>query len=96
MMSVHARSSLQILDPGAGISGVGKLWKMTDVSRASTYAIQGAFGEPMTPTVQGFIGPDKLLAVLDPGMKDDMYSLINLLRANAHTGSPGKVATLTQ
>ena len=54
MMSVHARSSLQILDSDAGISGVGEQWKMTDISRSSTYSIQGAFGEPITPTVQGF------------------------------------------
>ena len=55
MMTVHARSSLQILDSGAGISGVGEQWKMTDISRSSTYSVQGAFGEPMTPTVQGFL-----------------------------------------
>ena len=29
MMTVHARSSLQILDSGAGISGVGEQWKMS-------------------------------------------------------------------
>ena len=73
MMSVHARSSLQILDAGAGILGVGEQRKMTNVFRASTYTIQGAFGEPMTPTVQGFLGPDKLPAVLVPGMKDNIY-----------------------
>ena len=93
MMAVHARSSLQILDSGAGISGVGEQWKMTDISRSSTYSVQGAFGEPMTPTVQGFLGPDKLPAVLVPGMRDDIYSLSSLLRANEHTGSPGKVAS---
>ena len=54
MMAVHARSSLQILDSGAGISRVGEQWKMTDISRSSTYSVQGAFGELMTPTVQGF------------------------------------------
>ena len=96
MMSVHARSSLQILDSGAGISEVGEQWKMTDISRLSTYSIQGAFGEPMTPTVQGFLGPDKLPAVLVPGMIDDIYSLSSLLRANEHTGSPGKVAIFTE
>ena len=36
---------------------VGEQWKMTDISRSSTYSVQGAFGEPMTPTVQGFLGP---------------------------------------
>ena len=93
MMSVRARSSLQILDSGAGISGVGEQWKMTDIS---TYSIQGAFGEPMTPAVQGFLGPDMLPAVLVPGMRDDIYSFISLLRANAHIGSPGKVAIFTE
>ena len=96
MMTVHARFSLQILDSGAGISGVGVQWKMTDISRSSTYSIQGAFGDPMTPTVQGFLGPDKLPAVLVPGMRDDIYSLSSLLRANEHTGSPGKVAIFTK
>ena len=48
----------------------------------------------MTPTVQGFLGPDKLPAVLVPEMRDDIYSLSSLLRANEHTGSPGKVAIL--
>ena len=96
MMSVHARSSLQILDSGAGISGVGEQWKMTDISRSSTYSVQGAFGEPMTPTVQGFLGPDKLPAILVPGMRDDINSLGSILRANEHTGSPGKVAIFTE
>ena len=96
MMSVHARSSLQILDSGAGISGVGEQWKMTDISRSSTYSIQGTFGEPMTPIVQGFLGPDMLPAVLVPGMRDDIYSLSSLLRANEHTGLPGKVAIFTE
>ena len=66
MMTVHARSSLQILDSGAGISGVGEQWKMTDISRSSTYSVQGSFGDPMIPTVQGFLGPDKLPTVLVP------------------------------
>ena len=96
IVAVHARSSLQILDSGAGISGVGEQWKMTDISRSSTYSVQGAFGEPMTLTVQGFLGPDKLPAVLFPRMRDDIYSLNNLLRANEHTGSPGKVAIFTE
>ena len=47
MMTVHARSSLQILDSGAGISGVAEQWKMTDISRSSTYSVQGACGEPI-------------------------------------------------
>ena len=96
MMTVHARSSLQILNSGAGISGVGEQWKMTDISRSSTYSVQGAFGDPMTPTVQGLLGPDKLPAVLVPGMRDDIYSLSSILRANERTGSPGKVAIFTE
>ena len=50
----------------------------------------------MTPTVQGFLKPDKLPAVLVPGMRDDIYSLSSLLCANEHTGSPGKVAIFTE
>ena len=96
MMTVHARSTQQILDSGAGISGVGEQWKMTDISRLSTYSVQGAFGDPMTPTVQGFLRPDKLPAVLVPGMRDDIYSLSSILRANEQTGSPGKVAIFTE
>ena len=65
---------------------------MTDISSSSTYSEQGVFGDPMTPTIQGFLGPDKLPAVLVPRMRDDIYSLSSLLRANEHTGSPGKVA----
>ena len=94
MMAVHARSSLQILDSSTGISGVGEQSKMTDISKSSTYSVQGAFGEPMTPAVQEFLGPDKLPAVLVPGTREDIYSLSSILRANEHTGSPGKVAIL--
>ena len=72
--------SLQILNSGAGISGVGQQWKMTDISQASDVTIQGAFGEPMKPTVQGLLGHDKLPAVLVPGMKDNIYSLCQLLQ----------------
>ena len=35
-------------------------------------------------------------AVLVQGMRDDIYSLSSLLRANEHTGSPGKVAIFTE
>ena len=34
-----------ILDSGAGISGVGEQWKLTDISRISSMSIQGAFGD---------------------------------------------------
>ena len=50
--------------------------KMSDISASSEVTIQGAFGDPMKPTVQGLLGPDKLQAVLVPGMKDDIYSLL--------------------
>ena len=40
---------------------------------ASEFMIKDAFSEPMKPSVQGFLGPDKLAAVLAPGMKDDIY-----------------------
>ena len=96
MMAVHARLSLQILDSGAGISGVGEQWKMTDISRSSTYSVQGVFGDPMIPTVQGFLGPDELPAVLVPGMRDDIYPLSSILRANEHTGSQEKVTIFTE
>ena len=89
MKTVETRS-LQILDSQAGICGVGEQWEMTDISRASSYTIQGAFGEPMTPTVQGFLGPDKLPAVLVPGKKE-WYLL-----ANAYTGASGKLAIFTE
>ena len=73
LLSVTQQSSLKILDSGAGISGVGEQWKMTDLSASSEVTIQGAFGEPMKPTVQGLLGPDKLPAVLVPGMRDDRH-----------------------
>ena len=47
-----------ILGPGAGISGVGEQWKLTDLSRMSSMSIQGAFGDSMRPSIQ------VLLAVL--------------------------------
>ena len=50
----------------------------------------------MTPTVQGFLGLDMLPAVLVPEMRDDTNPLSSLLRANEHTGSPGKVAIFTE
>ena len=50
----------------------------------------------MTFTVQGFLGPDMLPAVLVAGMRDEIYSLSSLLCAKEHTGSPGKVAIFTE
>ena len=41
-----------ILDSGAGISGVGAQWKLTDISRMSSMSIQGAFGDSMRPSIQ--------------------------------------------
>ena len=89
-------SSLKILDSGAGISGVGHQWKVTDLSQASEVTIQGAVGEPMKPTVQGLLGPDMLRAVLVPGMKDNIYSLCQLLQRNRRTGTTAKIAIFTE
>ena len=69
---------------------------MTDISQASDFTIQGAFGDPMRPSVQGLLGPDKLPAVLVPGMKDDMYSLCQILQPNHKTGTPSRIAIFTE
>ena len=95
LLSVITHLSLKILDSSAGISSVGHQWKMTDISQASEVIIQGAFGEPMKPTVQGLLGPDMLQAVLVPGMKDDIYSLCQLLQPNHRTGTTAKIAIFT-
>ena len=87
LISLTQQSSLKILDSGTGISGVGEQWKMTDISASSEVTIQGAFGDPMKPTVQGLLGPDKLPAVLVPGMQDDIYSLCQRLQPNKRTGT---------
>ena len=68
MLSVQQQQSLQILDSGAGISGVGQQWKITDIEQADEVTIQGAFGDPMKPSIQCLLGPDKLQAVLVPGI----------------------------
>ena len=81
-----------ILDSGAGISGVGEQWKLTDISRMSSMSIQGAFGDSMRPLIQGLLGREKLPAVLVSGMKDDIYSLSGLLNSNGATGAKDKVA----
>ena len=81
-----------ILDSGAGISGVGEQWKLTDISRMSSISIQGAFGDSMRPSLQGLLRREKLPAVLVPGMKDDIYSLRGLLNSNSTTGAKDKVA----
>ena len=96
LLSVTQQSSLKILDSGAGISGVGEEWKMTDITASSEVTIQGAFGEPMRPTVQGLLGPDKLQAVLVPGMRDDIYSLCQLLQPNHRMGTTAKIAIFTE
>ena len=85
-----------ILDSGAGISGVGEQWKLTDISRMSSKSIQGAFGDSMRPSLQGLLGREKLHAVLVPGMKDDIYSLSGLLNSNGATGAKDKVAIFTK
>ena len=50
-----------ILDSGAGISGVGEQWKLTDISRMSSMSIQGAFSDSMRLSIQGLLGLEKLL-----------------------------------
>ena len=85
-----------ILNSGAGISGVGEQWKLTDISRMSSMSIQGAFGDSMRPSIQGLLGCEKLPAVLVPGMKDDIYSLSGLLNSNGSTGAKDKVAIFTK
>ena len=96
MLSVQQQQSLQILDSGAGISGVGQQWKITNIEQAAEVTIQGAFGDPMIPTIQGLLGPDKLQAVLVPGMKDEIYSLCQLLQPNPISGSNSRVAVFTE
>ena len=81
-----------ILVSGAGISGVGEQWKLTDISRMSSMSIQGA----MRPSIQGLLGREKLPAVLVPGMKDDIYSLSELLNSNGATGAKDKVAIFSK
>ena len=53
-----------ILHSGAGISGVGEQWKLTDISKMSFMSIQGAFGDSMRPSIQGLLGREKLPTVL--------------------------------
>ena len=82
---LHIASATQsqskiILDSGAGISGVGQSWKMTDISKTSSLSIQGAFCDSVRHSLQGLLGSDKLHAVLVPGMKDDIYSLSSFLQ----------------
>ena len=96
MLSVQQQQSLQILDLGAGISGVGQQWKITNIEQAAEVTMQGAFGDPMKPTIQGLLGPDKLQAVLVPGMKDDIYSLCQLLQPNPISGSNSRIAVFTE
>ena len=85
-----------ILDSGAGISGVGEQWKLTDISRMSTMSIQGAFGDSMRPSIQGLLGREKLPAFLVPGMKDDIYSLSGLLASSGSRSAKDKVAIFTK
>ena len=70
--------------------------EMSDISASSEVTKQGAFGDPMKPTVQGLLGPDKLQAILVPGMKDDIYSLCQLLQPNQRTGTEAKIAIFTE
>ena len=59
-------------------------------------SIQGAFGDSMRPSFQGLFGPQKLPAVLVPGMKDNIYSLSGLLNSNGATGAKDEVAIFTK
>ena len=70
--SATQSQSMIILDSGAGISGVGLSWKMTDTSKTLSLSIQGAFGDLIKPSLQGLLGSDKLYAIFVPGMKDDI------------------------
>ena len=85
-----------ILDSGAGIFGVGEQWKLTDISRMSSVSIQGAYGDSMRPSIQDFLGCEKLPAVLVPGIKDDIYSLGGILNSCGTTGAKDKVAIFTK
>ena len=69
---------------------------MIDISQVSDVTIQGAFGVLMKPTVQGLLGPDMLPAVLVPGMKDNIYSLCQILQPNLKTGASSKIAVFTE
>ena len=53
-------------------------------------------GTSMKPTIQGLLGPEKLPAVLVPRMKDDIYSLCQLLQPNHLTGATSKIAIFTE
>ena len=46
--------------------------------------------------MQGLLEPDKLQAVLVPGMRDDIYSLCQLLQPNQRTGTAAKIAIFTE
>ena len=96
MMSVQQEQSLKILDSGAGISGVGHQWKITNTEQAPEVTTQGAFGDSMKPSIQGLLGPDKLQAVLVPGMKDEIYSLCQLLQPNSKSGTSSRIAVFTE
>ena len=56
-------------------------------------SIQGAFGDSIRSFIQGFLGREKLPAVL---LKDDIYSLSGLLNSNGATGAKDKVAIFTK
>ena len=50
----------------------------------------------MKPTIQGPLGPERLPALLVPGMRDDIYSLCQLLQPNHLTGPTSKIAIFTE
>ena len=47
---------------------------------------------PLMPAGQGLFGPDKLPAVILPGMKDDIYFLRQILKPNHKTGTANRIA----
>lgn len=56
---------------------------MDNGSHLSAVIIEDSFGELVTPSIQGSLGPEKLpfVIVILPGMNDDIYSFSNLLHA---------------
>lgn len=57
---------------------------------------QQSIREPICPTFQGLLVPDMLPSVLELGMKDDIYSLWQILQPNLKTGALSKIAVLTE
>ena len=93
--SAKQSQSKFIRNSGAGISGVGQSWIMTDISKTSSLPTQGAFSDSVKPSLQGLHGIDKPHTVLVSGMIYDIYSLSSLLQKNPHTGAKEKIDIFT-